>query len=64
MSLFSWLQNIVSPPLDDDPESDASYEWDQNARIILAIIVMIMARIILAIIVMIMAAIVMYWILQ
>ncbi|WP_300732292.1 hypothetical protein [uncultured Desulfovibrio sp.] len=52
MSLFSWLQNIVSPPLDDDPESDASYEWDQNARIILAIIVMIMA------------AIIMYWILR
>ena len=52
MSLLSWLQNIVPPPLDDDPESDASYEWDQNARIILAIIVMIIA------------AICMYWILR
>ncbi|HJA79819.1 hypothetical protein [uncultured Desulfovibrio sp.] len=52
MSLFSWLQNLVTPPLDDDPESDASYEWDQNARIILAIIVMVIA------------AIIMYWILR
>ena len=47
MSHFSWLQNLVSPPLDDDPERDASYEWDQNARVILAIIVMIMAAIVM-----------------
>lgn len=55
MSFFSWLQRIFTPPSTGDPELDEqspSFEWNQNARIMLAIVVVILS------------AFVVYWILS
>ena len=55
MSFSSWLQRIFSPPstgdLDLDEES-VNFQWNQNARIVLAIIIVILS------------AFVVYWILS
>ena len=55
MSFFSWLQRIFSSPstgdLDLDEES-VNFQWNQNARIVLAIIIVILS------------AFVVYWILS
>ncbi len=55
MSFSSWLQRIFSPPstgdLDLDEES-INFQWNQNARIVLAIIIVILS------------AFVVYWILS
>ena len=46
MSFSSWLQRIFSPPstgdLDLDEES-VNFQWNQNARIVLAIIIVILS---------------------
>ena len=46
MSFFSWIQSLFTPPSTGDPELDdtrPSFEWNQNARIVLAIIVVIIS---------------------
>ncbi|MFT4301804.1 MAG: hypothetical protein QM579_08630 [Desulfovibrio sp.] len=46
MSFFSWLQRIFTPPSTGDPDLDiepSSFQWNQNARIVLAIIVVILS---------------------
>ena len=55
MSFFSWMQNLFTPPSTGDPDLDdphPGFEWNQNARIMLAIIVVIIS------------AFVVYWILS
>ena len=55
MSLFSWLQRIFAPPSTDATDLDvevSGFQWNQNARIVLAIIVVILS------------AFVVYWILS
>lgn len=57
MSFSSWLQRIFSPPSTsgNDPELDdetPGFEWNQNARIVLAIIIVVIS------------ALVVYWILS
>ena len=46
MSFFSWMQNLFTPPSTGDPDLDdprPGFEWNQNARIVLAIIVVIIS---------------------
>ena len=46
MSFFSWIQSIFTPPSTGDPDLDDTrpgFEWNQNARIVLAIIVVIIS---------------------
>ena len=46
MSFFSWMQNLFTPPSTGDPDLDDTrpgFEWNQNARIVLAIIVVIIS---------------------
>lgn len=57
MSFSSWLQRIFSPPStsvnEAEPDDETSgFEWNQNARIVLAIIVVVLS------------AVVVYWILS
>ena len=46
MSFFSWMQSLFTPPSTGDPDLDdphPGFEWNQNARIMLAIIVVILS---------------------
>lgn len=54
MSFSSWLQRLFTFPSAGDPEDEEheSLEWNQNARIVLAIIVVFLS------------ALVVYWILS
>ncbi len=55
MSFFSRLQGLFTPPSTGDPDLDdprPGFEWNQNVRILLAILVVIIS------------AFVVYWILS
>ncbi|MDD4701137.1 MAG: hypothetical protein PHI96_02840 [Desulfovibrio sp.] len=46
MSFSSWLQRIFTPHSTEAPDLDADptgFQWNQNARIVLAIIVVILS---------------------
>ena len=46
MSFLSWLQNIFTPPSTGDPDLDDTrpgFEWNQNVRIVLAMIIVIIS---------------------
>ena len=46
MSFFSWLQRIFTPPSTGDPDLDeesVNFQWNQNARIVLASIIVILS---------------------
>lgn len=43
---LSWLQNIFTPPSTGDPDLDDTrpgFEWNQNVRIVLAMIIVIIS---------------------
>ena len=45
-SFLSWLQNIFTPPSTGDPDLDDTrpgFEWNQNVRIVLAMIIVIIS---------------------
>ncbi|MBS6828388.1 MAG: hypothetical protein KH208_00715 [Desulfovibrio sp.] len=49
MSFTSWLQRIFSPPSTGDPDLEdetSGFEWNQNVRIVLAIIVVIISALV------------------
>ena len=46
MSFLSWLQNIFTPPSTGDLDLDDTrpgFEWNQNVRIVLAMIIVIIS---------------------
>lgn len=47
MSLSSWLQRLFTPPSSGDPEPDeqipSGFAWNQNARVMLAVVVVILS---------------------
>ena len=46
MSFFSWMQNLFTPPSTGDPDLDDTrpgFEWNQNVRIVLAMIIVIIS---------------------
>ena len=51
MSFLSWLQRLFTPPSTGDPELDAeapTFQWNQNARIVLAVVVVILSALVVS----------------
>ena len=49
MSYTSWLQRMFSPPSTGDPDLEdeiSGFEWNQNVRIVLAILVVFISALV------------------